>query len=163
MMIKARWALYTHELVCNVLRASSSKERWSFSLQAFSVWRNASMAWGPADATSIHEFHTVHRKALLKMLSPTFPHGSAHIENLTWVFTISHVTEMSVCPALLEVLEQGRGMIRFVNHIFEPWDFGALSKETWTQGLKLVHLQQHSSLIATFVHYAKQKIWEEIE
>lgn len=161
MMIKTRWALYTRELVCNVLRASSSKERWSFSLEAFTLLLGLEKCLhglvGPADATSIHECHTMHRKALLKMLSPTFPHGSAHIENLTWVFTMSHGTEMSACPACLEVLEQGRGMIRFVNHIFEPWAFGVLSKETWTQGLNLVHLQHHSSSIATFVHHAKVK------
>lgn len=54
------------------------------------------------------------------MFSPSFPHGSVYIEDLTWSFTFFHVTEMSVGSELQEVWEQARDMIRFVNRIFEP-------------------------------------------
>ena len=47
---------------------------------------------------SVHELHIMYRKALLKMLSQIFPWASAHMESPAWVFTISHVTEMSAGP-----------------------------------------------------------------
>lgn len=40
----------------------------------------------------------MHRKALLKMLSPNFPRGSAPMESRTWVFTMSPFPEMSEGP-----------------------------------------------------------------
>lgn len=84
----------------HVLRASSSKERWSFSLEALASLLSLEkrLRGLMPSCHSIHEFQIMHGEALLKMLSPTFPHGSAHMESLAWVFTISHVTEMSVEP-----------------------------------------------------------------
>lgn len=95
------WVPYTNELgVCmswGPLQRGGGLSALK-SLPCFSVWRNASMAWCPADATPCMNLHIMHRKALLIMLSPTFLCGSAHMESPTWVFTISYITEMSAGP-----------------------------------------------------------------
>lgn len=94
----------------------------------------------------IHEFQIMHRKALLKMLSPTFPHGSAQMESPTRVFTISHVTGMSVGPWTTRGLGAREGHDQICWSHLEAWALRSLLKEARTQGLNLIHLQHHSSL-----------------
>ena len=109
---------------------------------------------------SIHELHLMHRKALLQMLAPTFPHGSVHTEIPTWVFTISYVTVMSARPWITGGFGAGEGMIRSVNHTSEVWTFGVRWEEVWSQGLNLIHLQ----ITALWsVHYMRGNIWEDMQ
>lgn len=120
----------------HVFRASSSKERWSFNLEALTShfgFEKCLHSLMPS-CNSIHEFQIMHRKALLKMLSPTFLRGSAHVESLTWVFTISDVTEMSVGPGTTGGLGAGEGHDQICWSHLESGALGALSKGSMNPG-----------------------------